>query len=218
MKKTILIIPILFFLQTILFAQLEVSVKNGKYGYVDDKGNVRISYKYDKANEFDDGFAFVEQNGKFYVIDTLGNEYLYADDINNLSNETLALHLSYLELTEIPKKVFDNAQLKFLILSDNRLKHVPSEIGKLKNLIYLDLHHNQIPNLPSEIGKLEKLIGFDLSSNKLNKLPNEIGNLFNLKLLVLEGNPISDTEKEKIRKLLPNCEITFKNNQKLYKK
>jgi hypothetical protein len=30
-----------------------------------------------------------------------------------------------------------------------------------------------------------------------------------LQTLYLSGNPISSTEQEKIKKLLPNCQITF---------
>jgi len=49
----------------------------------------------------------------------------------------------------------------------------------------------------------------NLSSNKLKTIPDEIGLLQNLETLKLEKNYILATEQEKLRKLLPNTEITF---------
>lgn len=49
--------------------------KNGKYGYVDIRGNEVIPLIYDKAEwEFHDGVAEVELNGKKFKIDTNGNK------------------------------------------------------------------------------------------------------------------------------------------------
>jgi Leucine-rich repeat (LRR) protein len=48
-----------------------------------------------------------------------------------------------------------------------------------------------------------------LSFNRLTSLPDSIGNLTNLKRLALNFNPISDEEKVRIKKLLPNTKIYF---------
>jgi Leucine-rich repeat (LRR) protein len=42
--------------------------------------------------------------------------------------------------------------------------------------------------------------------NKIAKLPKSMKNL---KSLNLKGNPISDLEKVRLKKELPNCEIDF---------
>ncbi|EMN88221.1 hypothetical protein LEP1GSC108_0044 [Leptospira weilii str. UI 13098] len=43
----------------------------------------------------------------------------------------------------------------------------------------------------------------------MTTLPAEIGQLQNLQELNLSDNPLSLKEKERIRKLLPNCKIDF---------
>lgn len=47
-------------------------LSNGKYGYLDKSGKVRISAVYDSAGQFVDGFAVVSKNGFYGMIDTTG--------------------------------------------------------------------------------------------------------------------------------------------------
>ncbi|MFD2942600.1 leucine-rich repeat domain-containing protein [Flavobacterium notoginsengisoli] len=74
-----------------------------------------------------------------------------------------------------------------LDLSKTKLKVFPVEILHFKNLKFLILSHNEITEIPNELNKLDKLIGLDLSNN-----------------------PISDLERNRIRKLLSKeVEIVF---------
>ena len=51
-----------------------LSKKNGKYGYVNDKGVVIVDYKYDDATEQNKyGYVAVKQNGKWGSLDSKGN-------------------------------------------------------------------------------------------------------------------------------------------------
>lgn len=48
---------------------------NKKWGYLDTDGRVKIECKYDRATEFDGGYAAVEIRGEFFVLDQSGTEY-----------------------------------------------------------------------------------------------------------------------------------------------
>ncbi len=82
-------------------------------------------------------------------------------------------------------------------------------IQKLKTLKELDLSRKDLKELSPTIGNLKALTHLDLKGNQLKILPKELGNLKALTTLSLHNNPLSDKEKEKIKKLLPECEIRF---------
>ena len=74
-----------------------------------------------------------------------------------------------------------------LNLSNAKLDTFPVAILQFKNIKFLILSHNNISEIPNEVNKLQQLIGLDLSNN-----------------------PISDSERNKIRRLLSNqVEIVF---------
>jgi len=254
-------------MQNIIFAQLIPIEKEGKFGYVDKEGNLKIDYIYDEAMIFDwRGFAKIKFEKRYYLIDTIGTKFLLADNIDSLSEQTRALDLSFSHLTKIPEKVFMYPNIQILLLNNANMhaitelggiKILPKKIGNFTNLIVLDLRMNSIEILPSEIGNLKKLKLLDLSGNKIDCLPIEFINLSNLrrlhltctfkklpeeinKLIKLEKleildiqgcqikelpdniskmrnlkelrimfNPLSVKEKQKIKKLLPNCKIYF---------
>ena len=94
-------------------------------------------------------------------------------------------------------------------LRNNHLTSLPAEIGRLTNLMTLSLGENRLTSLPAEIGRLTNLKLLDLSNNQLTSLPAEIGQLTNLTMLGLRHNKISNSEREKIKHLLPKCRIVF---------
>lgn len=67
------------------FAVVEL---NGKRGFIDAKGEIAISLKYDRAWRFSEGFAVVELNGKQGFINDTGKEvvppkYDYVDEVSD---------------------------------------------------------------------------------------------------------------------------------------
>ena len=94
-------------------------------------------------------------------------------------------------------------------LNSNQLDSLPESIGQLANLTLLYLDENKLTSLPESIGNLTNLTWLNLRRNQLTRLPESIGNLKNLIWLNLRENKLSQSEKDKIRKQLPNCEIIF---------
>jgi Leucine-rich repeat (LRR) protein len=71
------------------------------------------------------------------------------------------------------------------------------------------MNNNQLTELPKEIGQLRNLLYLEIGNNKLMHLPDEIKYLVNLQELHVERNILSESEKEKIKRLLPDCVIYF---------
>jgi Leucine-rich repeat (LRR) protein len=170
----------------------------GSYGFIDKNLTTKIEFKYEEALPFDEsGFAKVKGfDGAYYFIDTFGNEYPLATDLNQLSPKITALNLRGKRLAEIPDTVLKSVQLKVLLLSSNQLSSLPAAIGGLKNLTALNLFSNKLSSLPAEIGGLKNLTELRLSENQLSSLPAEIGELKNLTDLNLGSNQLSSLPAE----------------------
>jgi Leucine-rich repeat (LRR) protein len=63
--------------------------------------------------------------------------------------------------------------------------------------------------LSARIGELNHLETLNLDGNKFTILPEEIKALKKLKFLKLRNNALGEEEKERIKKLLPDCEVSF---------
>jgi Leucine-rich repeat (LRR) protein len=94
-----------------------------------------------------------------------------------------------------------------LTVRSNELKVIPVEICNLKNLKILYLDGNRLISVPAEIGNLKNLNLINFENNNITYLPSEISNLNKLEWLYLGGNNFSESEKQKIHQLLPNCKI-----------
>ncbi len=84
---------------------------------------------------------------------------------------------------------------------------IPSQIEKFKKLKLLSVINNQIKSLPSSAGTLTSLQTLYVDINPIKSILPEIQNLKNLETIGMGKTNISKTEKERIKKLLPNCKI-----------
>jgi Leucine-rich repeat (LRR) protein len=173
--------------------------------------------KWVKAEQFSKiGFAKVSKNegGKLldYLLDTLGNTYRVAFDINDVCEEVFALDLSGKQLTGLPVKIFTQTHLKILLLSSNQLTILSERIGELKGLTILDLSENLLASLPEQIGDLRSLKNLNLASNELTRLPERIEDLKGLTILSLRGNRLTSLP-ERIQDLKGLTNLDLANNQ-----
>ncbi|MGV3459544.1 MAG: leucine-rich repeat domain-containing protein [Flavobacterium sp.] len=130
------------------------------------------------------------------------------DKLKNLDG-ILSINLLGNNFENFPVVLSELETLTEISLSSNRLTYVGPEIGKLKNLRILIMNFNQLKQLPKEIGQLTELLYLEVGRNELAALPDEIKNLTKLQELHIENNRLSDSEKQKIKDLLPNCIIHF---------
>jgi hypothetical protein len=212
-----------------------------RYGFIDKRGNIVIDYKYERLIPFNEYTGFARgRMGKFwYLIDTTGKEYKYA----NYYIEPDVEHNFKAIQREFDYKIKWKSLLKcdsieVLLLNDNKLKTVPSEIERFHSLKTLCLYFNEIESLPKELGnlttlesvslfnneltvlhpdffKLVNLRKLDLASNKLNKIPKEIEQLKNLKWLDLSFNNLEEVPDE--ISALENLSVLFLDNNRLKK-
>ena len=117
--------------------------------------------------------------------------------------------LSDNKISHIPESIGRLQVLETVNLKNNQIKSIPESIGQLKNLACLYLKYNQIETIPLSIGHIYDLERLYLSHNLISYLPESIGRLQNLEKLWIDDNPISESEINKIKKLLPNCNVIF---------
>jgi Leucine-rich repeat (LRR) protein len=161
-----------------------------------------ISTKELKSNSIPD-WVFEMKKLKNLTIDGMFPEYNHED------YGAYKLKRNCFRVDEIPPQIKNLTELKSLILPDNDLSSIPNELITLKNLKIIDLSNN--PRLHN-VTNLEKIVSLEFLSFygcHLTNMPTNIGNLRHLKKLALDGNPINEKEKIRIKKALPNCNITF---------
>ena len=128
-----------------------------------------------------------------------------------LANLKKILSISLLgnNFTSFPTVLSKLTTLDEISLSSNKVSFVGKEIKHLKNFRILIMNNNQLIELPKEIGELTNLLYLEIGNNKLKRLPEEIKYLTNLQELHIERNLLSKMEKEKIKRMLPNCVVHF---------
>jgi hypothetical protein len=111
-------------------------------------------------------------------------------------------------IKEIPPSIGNLVNLDTLRLTLGAFAKFPDEVSKLKKLRFLDLTDTYMANIDNltSLNNLNQLLLFGCG---LSKLPNNIEKLTNLKYIGLVGNNLDNTEINRIKKALPNCEVYF---------
>ena len=175
--------------------------KKDYFYFIDKKGNPVPKFgKWDKAEQFKPyhqyyyGFvlARVEKDQEVYYLDTLGNIHSIANQLKDLNHETTILDLSESSFRNFPKQVCNYPKLQILRIGDQSSRT------------------NQFEFLPPEITNLHELKVLEIINSNVTAIPKEIAQLKNLTRLYLSNNQLSKEEKDKVRKMLPNCNIVLK--------
>jgi hypothetical protein len=97
-----------------------------------------------------------------------------------------ANRITHLPAASLPK------QLRWLILTDNRLGELPAELGQRGRLQKLMLAGNRLQHLPEQMQALTRLELLRISANRFEELPEWLYTLPRLAWLAFAGNPVSD--------------------------
>ncbi len=98
------------------------------------------------------------------------------------------------KIERVSENVFP-AKLRWLILTDNRIKKLPQSIGSAKLLQKCMLAGNFLETLPEEMSQCKCLELLRISSNKLKELPKWLLQLPKLSWVAFGGNEIRKTLK-----------------------
>ncbi|MTK11015.1 MAG: leucine-rich repeat protein, partial [Clostridiaceae bacterium] len=134
---------------------------------------------------------------------------LYGNNISDISILKELTNLKHLSLSG--NKISDISALKELTnldsisLDNNNISDIITLKG-LTNLSFIYLNDNKISDI-SSLKELTNVNVLDLSNNKISNISElkELTKLTKLTRLNLKGNPISNTDKEALKKALPYC-------------
>jgi Leucine-rich repeat (LRR) protein len=95
----------------------------------------------------------------------------------------------------------------YLVRNYAGTRTIPESIGNLTKLKKLALYGNKINSLPGSIQNLTGLEELYIDLNPIESLPDGIKQLKNLKMLGIAKTGISESERLRIQKLVPDCKI-----------
>ncbi|MDO8999110.1 MAG: leucine-rich repeat domain-containing protein [Bacteroidota bacterium] len=133
---------------------------------------------------------------------SLPNTFYFLKNLKDISIENCVMD-------SFPKQLFKITTLNYLNLSNTNTHYITKHFERFKNLEVLIIENNPLAELPFDIYKAQNLRLISLRGNKLTKIPDSISQLENLTLLDLRGNLIEKEEIDKLKILLPGCEIKF---------
>lgn len=140
-------------------------------------------------------------------------------------------------LTKFPEQIKTIPNLTWLSLNDNLLTDFSFIDSRLNKLETLYLYSNKVNSLSKETRYLENLKGLLIFDNEIDSIPDNISDLKSLEKLEIWDNPIKyispniakltklrsiridddylkQTDKDNLKKWLPNCEINFQTRSK----
>lgn len=84
-----------------------------------------------------------------------------------------------------------NSNLRWLILTNNRITKLPAKIGNCYHIQKLMLAGNRLTELPHQLSQCQNLALLRISANQLSKLPHWLLSMPKLSWLAFSGNPFS---------------------------
>ena len=121
------------------------------------------------------------------------------------------LGLNIYETDSIPREIGNLTKLKEIVLGPTNFKCLPEEFGKLKSLKTIDLSGQvdfDFKQVFEVLAKLDSLEEINLNWGG-QKIPDSVVKLKRLKKIVVSNYPITKSELERLKRLVPQCEFVF---------
>jgi hypothetical protein len=134
--------------------------------------------------------------GKLRIIFCSGNRFTHVPEVLGQCAHLEMIGFKANQITHLSAKALPH-KLRWLILTDNRLRQLPAEMGACTKLQKLMLSGNQLRELPEEMARCTRLELLRIAANRFERLPDWLLRLPRLAWLAFAGNPFSDAiEKE----------------------
>ena len=160
-----------------------------------------------------DGALILFSAKAFPSLDTLnlhGNKLFVVTDLDKAPG-LRSLNLSNNKLPYLyGSGIYTLENLTKLDLSTNFLKSIDEEAAQLIQLKDLNLSNNRLMEVPQVIGRMDNLEVLDLSYNNLAVLPGDAMYMKHTRHIDLSGNPLTPSQVDQLKRLLPGTEIVFK--------
>lgn len=164
-------------------------VEDPKYGYINKELITLIPFEYDEALPFDNsGFARVRKGNNALLINTAGDEFRLAENLDQITSAITALDLRRLldRRRGGTRRRLDRSGNSNLVIT----KMIPPLVGNYQNLRIILANRGQLNDI-SNLSRIEKLKELQLSQNKLSDL-TPLANMQQIRHLRLDGNTIQD--------------------------
>lgn len=132
--------------------------------------------------------------------------------LTNESKVVKEIHLSGLNLSDIPQEIYDFSYLEALYIDNNNIRCISPKIANLKNLRILNAANNNINYVPKEILKLKSLHILNLANNDLKELPDNMHSFRELRELRVENNKLTDIDLD-LKRNQVLCRLFVHGNQ-----
>jgi len=99
--------------------------------------------------------------------------------------------------------------LETLYLYTNKVRTISVETKFLGNLKELLIFDNEIDSIPDNISDLKNLEKLEIWDNPIKSISRKIAELTKLKSMRLDDDFLTQTDKDNLKKWLPNCEINY---------
>jgi len=193
----------------------KLDLSNGKFFTIPSKIGDLVSLnqlKLNNCNKLDlkDALSKFGGNSQIQRMECINNKvYFFPKGLGKFTSlKELVLGGSLLKFISPDFKKLSKLQSLQVINSPLiDLRDLVTRLSDFKSFKKLSLTRCNFSEFPPEIAKLTDIEELDLSGNQIKMIPMSIGRIKGLKVLNMQGNPLTEDNIRQVKLMLPECEI-----------